>query len=112
MQATKQEGAQNELGMTDRQFREDARLREALALALHDGALDLALTIVEQRYDRIDAQPEAPGRVSMRLLSQSVGRKQVRPELTALTQPWPEEEKEREMTFGTKHSVEEFDQVE
>lgn len=97
--------------MDEKQFRQDARLRENLALALHDGAFDIALTIVEQRYDRIDAQPEAPGRVSMRLLSQSVGRKQVRPELMALTQPWPAEEKELAMTFGTKHSVEEFDQA-
>lgn len=98
--------------MTARQYRDDPQLREQLALALHEHALDIALTLVESRFDLADAMINAPEVSSVRLLSQNVGRKQVRRELIELTQPWPAEEKEQAMTFGTKHSVEEFDQVE
>lgn len=97
--------------MTSDEFRRESRLRSELADVLSNETLQQAIAIITAQDIGKDATIEADALVSVRVLSQRVGREQAFTLLQELTLPLPKEEKPPPETFGTGHTVEEFDQT-
>lgn len=97
--------------MTPQEFRANPLFRDELSTIVSNHILVIALDTIASRFDGADAPLEAPEVASVRLHSQIAARHQFVTELLELAEPLPKEEKEQPMTFGTQHSVEEFDQA-
>ena len=98
--------------MNSLEFRQDASLREYMQSVVSDPRFLVALDVVKNFGEETDAETTSDPIVSVRLLSQAVGRAHFVRDLKMLAQPVIPPESMPSETFGTKHSVEDFDQDE
>lgn len=96
--------------MTAIEFRKKGEYRNALAEILGNEVLQQAIAIITADDIGKDANLDAPEVVSVRVLSQRVGREQAFSILQELALPLPAAQRPPIETFGTPHTIEEFDQ--
>lgn len=92
------------------EFRSNSDYRLALADVLSNEVFQQAVAIITADDIGRDSLVDADPIVSVRILSQRVGREQAFGLLQELTMPIPETPVAPPETFGTKHTIDEFDQ--
>lgn len=92
------------------EFRNNSDYRIALADVLSNEVFQQAVAIITADDIGRDSLVDADPIVSVRILSQRVGREQAFGLLQELTMPIPETPIAPPETFGTKHTIDEFDQ--
>jgi hypothetical protein len=93
------------------EFRSKGEYRIALADLLSNEVLQQAIAIITADDIGKDALVDADPIVSVRTLSQRVGREQAFTLLQELAMPIPDQQTTPPETFGTKHTVDDFDQL-
>lgn len=92
------------------EFRSNGDYRAALADLLGNEVLQQAIAIITANDIGIDAPIESDPILSVRILSQRAGREQAFSLLQELAMPIPDNPITPPETFGTKHTIDEFDQ--